>query len=235
MTIEEVMLELESYANESTKQIFLNHGAKEPLFGVKVGDMKKIVKKVKDNHELALQLFDTGNGDAMYLAGLVADKKKITKDILQDWVEKADWYMISEYTVPWIAVDSGLGLTMGMEWIKSSEESICSAGWATLSSLLTVDASETLTDDQLKSLLEVVRKNIGQSSNRVKYTMNGFLIAAGALSNDWASHAIKIADEIGDVKVNMGDTACKVPKAQVYIQKIIDKGRLGKKKKKARC
>ena len=47
MTFEEVMAELEAYGNEQTKKTFLNHGAAEPLFGVRVGDMKKILKHIK--------------------------------------------------------------------------------------------------------------------------------------------------------------------------------------------
>ena len=57
MTVKEVMAELEQYGNESTKKIFMKHGAKEPFFGVKVADMKKIVKKTKKNHELSLELY----------------------------------------------------------------------------------------------------------------------------------------------------------------------------------
>jgi len=77
------MTELEGYGNPSTKKIFLRHGAPEPIFGVKVQDLKKIVKKVKKDHKLSLELFDTKNGDAMYLAGLIADEKKITKTQLK--------------------------------------------------------------------------------------------------------------------------------------------------------
>ncbi len=62
--------------SEQTKKVFMRHGAREPFFGVKVGDMKKIVKRVKKNHELSLALYDTGNGDAMYLAGLMPTKRK---------------------------------------------------------------------------------------------------------------------------------------------------------------
>ena len=71
MQFQEIMQQLEQFGNETTKRIYKNHGAKEPLFGVKVGGLKKIVKKVKKNHELSLQLYDTGNSDAMYLAGLI--------------------------------------------------------------------------------------------------------------------------------------------------------------------
>lgn len=72
MTKEEVLKELEVYGNAQTKKTYATHGAKEPYFGVKVQDLKKILKKTKKNHELSLELYATGNSDAMYLAGLMA-------------------------------------------------------------------------------------------------------------------------------------------------------------------
>ena len=73
MQLAEIMQQLEAWGSEQTKKTLMRHGAREPLFGVKVGDLKKIEKKVKKNHQLAMQLYDTGNADAMYLAGLIAD------------------------------------------------------------------------------------------------------------------------------------------------------------------
>jgi 3-methyladenine DNA glycosylase AlkD len=95
MTSQEILSELESYGSQSIKNVLIKHGAKEPFFGVKVGDLKGIQKKIKKNYELSLDLFATGNSDAMYLAGLIADDKKMTKTDLQNWVENAYWYMLS--------------------------------------------------------------------------------------------------------------------------------------------
>ena len=78
MTANEILIELESYGDSQTKNTLLKHGAREPFFGVKVQDLKKILKKTKKNHELSLDLYRTGNSDAMYLAGLMADEHKIT-------------------------------------------------------------------------------------------------------------------------------------------------------------
>src|SRR5438445_6227418 len=101
MTAKEVVEELKSLGNDATKKVLLKHGAKEPFFGVKVEDLKKIQKKVKVNHQLALALYETGISDAMYLAGLIADDALMTKKDLQRWADRASWHMISEYTVPW--------------------------------------------------------------------------------------------------------------------------------------
>jgi 3-methyladenine DNA glycosylase AlkD len=65
MTVDEIMQQLQQMGSEQTKKVFLRHGAREPFFGVKVEDLKKIQKKVKSDYQLSLQLFNTGNSDAM--------------------------------------------------------------------------------------------------------------------------------------------------------------------------
>jgi 3-methyladenine DNA glycosylase AlkD len=229
------MLELESYGNEQTKKVLVRHGAREPFFGVKVADLKKIVKKVKKDHELSLELYDTGNSDAMYLAGLIADESRISGDELRDWAKKAYWYMISDYTVAWVAAESPYGWELGLEWIESGEEFIASAGWSTLSSCLSLYPHEKVDREKVMELLEQIKKDIHRAPNRVRYSMNGFVIAAGSYVPDQTEKAKEIGQTLGKIEVDMGSTACKVPFAPEYIKKIEDQGKIGQKKKVARC
>lgn len=235
MTKEDVMTELKSYGNEQTKRIFSNHGAREPFYGVKVQDLKKIVKKIKKDYLLSLELYDTGNSDAMYLAGLIADENQMTKEDLQKWVKRAYWYMISDYTVPWIAAESKYGYELALEWIRSNEEFVASAGWATLSSLVSIKSDSELDISVLSKLLDRVEANIHSAQNRVRYSMNGFVIGVGTYVKDLTEKALKVGENIGKVHVDMGGTACKVPLSKDYIQKVINMDRVGKKRKIARC
>ena len=57
MTATDILKQLEEYGDESTKNTYSKHGAKEPFFGVKVADLKKILKQTKKNHELSLELY----------------------------------------------------------------------------------------------------------------------------------------------------------------------------------
>jgi len=233
MNAEAVLKELESYGDPRTKNTLMNHGAKEPLFGVKVADLKKILKKTKKNHELSLELFATGNSDAMYLAGLMADEKQITKKQLQTWVEQAYWYYLSEYAVPWVAAETPFGFELGLEWIKSEKEQIASAGWSTLSNYASIN--DTLDIEVYSSLLDEVEEKIPDAQNRVKYTMNGFVIAVGCFIPELTEKSKQIAKKIGKVDVFMGGTSCKVPFAPDYIKKVEERGSIGKKRKMARC
>jgi len=171
----------------------------------------------------------------MYLAGLIADEKQITKEQLQNWTEKAFWYMISEYTVPWITAEIRYGHELGMEWIESDEERFASAGWATLANLVSIKTNDDLDIKELDTLLDCISKTIKYAPNRVRYTMNGFVIAVGSYVPELTDKAIEIGKKIGKVDVEMGGTACKVPSSPEYIEKVKNMGRIGKKRKAARC
>src|SRR6187549_1483489 len=235
MTTEQIMKELEKKGSESIKKIFLNHGAKGPLFGVKVGDLKVIQKKVKKDHQLAMELFDTGNYDAMYLAGLIADESKMNKKDIQQWAEKSHNHGISEYTVAWVAAESEYGWELGMKWIESPKETIASSGWNTLSGVIAMKPDNELDITLIKKLLQRIVKEIHSAPNYVRYTMNGFVIGVGGYIKELTKDAIEAAKKIGDVYVDMGGTACKVPSAPDYIKKMEAKGTIGKKKKTVKC
>lgn len=235
MTVQEVMKELEAMATPSTKNTLVNHGAREPFFGVKIGDMKVLQKKIKKDYELSLGLYDTGNSDAMYFAGLIADEKQMTKADLHKWAKAAYWHMLSEYTVAWIAAESRFGYELALEWIESDKEQVAVAGWSTLGNLALIKPDTELDLKAYEKLINRVAKEIHKAPNRVRSVMNSFLICVGSGIVPLSEKAIAAANKIGAVHVDVGGTACKTPDAASYIQKVIDAGRLGKKKKMARC
>jgi hypothetical protein len=221
--------------SEQTRKVFAKHGAPQEMFGVKVGDLKPIAKKLKGEHALALELYATGNSDAMYLAGLVADGARMSKKELESWVKSASWQMISEYTVPWVASESKYGRELALKWIDSNKEHIASSGWATLSAIVAIRPDEELELKELQGLLNRVGREIHAAPGRVKYTMNNFVISVGGYVQPLVSNAKTVAKKIGPVEVDMGDTSCKVPLATDYIAKIESMNRVGKKRTTARC
>jgi 3-methyladenine DNA glycosylase AlkD len=235
MNAQQVIEELRPLGTESYRKILLNHGVKEPVFGVKIEDMKKIQKRVKKDHQLALALYDTGIYDAMYLAGLIADDPRMTRQDLQRWVEGASCSGLSEYTVPWVAAGSLHGRELALQWIEAADEGVASSGWATLSGLVALKDDAELDRAELEQLLERVERTIHRQPNRVRYVMNGFVIAVGSYVKALTEQALETAARIGKVSVDMGGTACKVPSAPDYIRKVQERGAIGKKRKTVKC
>ena len=143
--------------------------------------------------------------------------------------------MISDFTVPWVAAESKYGWKLGLEWIENKNELIASSGWNTLANIVALKPDDELDIKKLKSLLSRVEKEIHAAPNRVRYNMNTFVISIGAYVSALTADAVKTANKIGTVTVDMGGTACKVPAAADYIAKIKDRGSIGKKKKTVRC
>lgn len=234
MTAKAVVAELKKLANAQTKKTWMTHGAKEPCLGVRIGDMKKIQKRVKMDYQLALDLYDTGIADAMYLAGLIADDAKMTKKDLQNWIEGASWSAIAEYTAPWVASGSPHGRELALKWIESKDEATASAGWQTYSSMVAVKADADLDLAEIRSLLRRVAKSIHQQPNCVKYVMNSFVIAVGCHVKPLHKLAVDTANGIGTVAIELVGE-CKTPFAPDYIKKFEARSAIGKKRKSPKC
>jgi len=235
MTAAQIVAELKPLGRDSYKKILLSHGVKEPLFGVKIEDLKKIQKRIKKDYHLALDLYGTGIYDARYLAGLIADDARMSREDLQNWVEKANCPALTQFTVPWVAAGSHHGRELALEWIESKTEGIAAAGWSTLGSLVTIRDDADLDAAELKRLLERIEKSIHRQPDRVRHAMNCFIISLGCYVKGLTDLASKVGKRIGPVTVDMGGTACKVTYPPEYIEKVRKRGTIGKKRKTVKC
>lgn len=235
MNAKSLLDELKSSGRESYKKVLLNHGVREPCFGVAISELKKFQRRIKRDYQLALDLYATGNYDAMYLAGLIADDARMTRADLQHWLDTATHAPLRGSTVPWVAAGSPHGHALALEWIESSKADVAAAGWATLSSLVSIKPDTELDLSALKRLLARAQRTIHRQPDVVRYQMNGFVIAVGTFVTPLADVAAQTAERIGPVTANLGDNACQVPFAPDYLRKVREKGVAGKKRKSAKC
>ncbi|MBC8065029.1 MAG: DNA alkylation repair protein [Chlorobia bacterium] len=235
MKLNEVMAALEAKGSESIKRLLMKHGAKEPFFGVKIGDMKPIAKKLKGEQALALELFATGNGDAQYLAGVIADGRQMTAGQLQTWADTATWAMSSMTAVPWVASEHPEGFNLAIKWIESKNEEVARAGWNTLSALAATIPDADLPVARFGKLLDRMAREMPKATEGVRYAMNNFIISCGTYIAPLGARAIATARKLGKVEIDMGDTDCKVPDAESYIIKSRRGAAVAPKRKTVRC
>ena len=231
------MSELKKKGTEQNRKIYARHGmAADRLYGVSVADLKVIAKTIKGQQALACELYESGVMDAMYLAGMVADGAQLSTDRLTKWARSAGGLqMISEYTIPWLTVDHPKAREIALEWMDSKDPYIAASGWCTYAGLLSVRSDDSLDLKEVERLMARVVKEIGTAPNRIKYNMNSFVIAVGCYVNPLSKQAKAVAKQLGQVKVDMGETECKVPLATAYIEKVEKAGKVGKKRKTLRC
>ncbi len=231
----EVMKELSRHGSETVRKTLRRHGASEHILGVKIADLKVIAKEIKGNQDLAMELYRTGIGDAQYLAGLVADGRVMSRKELESWAAVADWHMISGYTVPWVASESSYARSLAMKWIRSRKETLKVSGWSTYAGIVTTQEDDELDLDEIRSLLQRVETDISKVPNRVRYCMNAFVIAVGSYVKPLSKTAKATAKRLGKVKSDKAETACEIPVALDYIEKIEKRGSAFKKRRTIRC
>lgn len=234
MTAAAILEEIRPLGRESYRSVLLNHHAGEPIYGVKIEELKKIVKRIRRDYQLALDLYDTGVYDARYLAGLIADDARMTPRDLQHWVDGA-CLPLAGSIVAAVAAGSPHAVEMAQRWMASDRETTAVAGWATVSALVSVVPDSGLDIPWLQSLLAKVPAEIHQAPNKVRYQMNSYVIAAGSFVKELTGPALAAARSMGAVTVDMGRTACQVPDAASYIYKVEARGTIGKKRKSAKC
>ncbi|MBD8500435.1 DNA alkylation repair protein [Paenibacillus arenosi] len=235
MNFETVMQELEALGKERTKKIYMSSGAHEPLFGVATGHMKPIAKKIKINQELAEQLYVTGNYDAMYFAGVIADPKAMMKADFDRWMDTAYFYMLSDYVVAVTLAEADIAQEVADDWITSDEELKMSAGWSCYCWLLGNRKDHEFSESKIANMLETVKNTIHDAPDRTKYSMNNFLFTVATSYTPLHDLAVETGKAVGPVEVQTDKAKSKFINASDNIQKAVDKGQVGFKRKHVRC
>lgn len=220
MELAEVMRELEALGTERTRKSYLSRGAREPLFGVATGAMKPLAKQTGIDQALADALWDTGNYDAMYFAGMIADVGAMTEADFERWISGAYSPMVAEHIVSVTLAESDLAQAVANRWIRSGDEIRASAGWACYEWLLGWRPDEYFERDTVSELLELAAATIDNAPPAVQRIIRDFVVAVGVSYRPLHEEALKTAEAIG---------------AAGPIRTAAEKGRVGFKRRAVRC
>ena len=235
MNATEVMNELEALGTNYSKKRYISNGAQEPVFVTATGKMKLMSKEIGTDQELAEDLYATGNYDAMYFAGVIADANKMTEEDYERWMDEAYFFMLSDYVVAVTLSESEIAEKVADKWIKSDDELRRSAGWSTYCWLLGSRKVEEFSTEKLSEMLDDVKENIHKAPARAKDAMNNFVYTVSTSYVPLHEEALDVAGAIGEVEIQRKNKKPKVLNAYENIQKQIEKDRIGFKREYVRC
>lgn len=218
MNLKEVMSALKNYGTEQNRKIYKKHGVKTELYGVSFANLSILKKKIKVEHELAQELWTTNNMDARTLAIMIADPNRLTSKEIDNWIKEVDYHLLADMIAGLVSKTSFAKKIYG-KWIQSKKEYYKQAGYTIISYLL--KDTDSMTVSECKSILKSIEKEIHQSPNRAKHSMNMTLIAIGIYKTELTDIAKKTAEKIGKIEVDHGETSCKTPDAIQYIEKAL--------------
>lgn len=215
MNVNDAMQQLEALGSEQTRKAWCRHGAAEPMFGVKFGDLAKLQKRIKMDPALASDLWRTGNHDARLLACMVADPVAITEKELKGWASEVKDSATAEALAAF-ASRTPMAAKIREAWLADSK--LQRAGW----SLVGHCAKDGAALDEASALeyLRRIEAGIHRAENWTRRTMMYVAIGIGGRSPTLRKAAEAAIRRIGPVAFDPGDTACEFPDALPYIAKI---------------
>lgn len=216
MKLQIALQELEAAGKPQYRQIYARHGAREPMYGVLFSALTAMQKRIKKDHALALELWDTGNYDARNLASLIADPAAFTPEQANAWIADSYNYGLAGQ-VAGLVLQTPYALEKAQAWIETDAEYTERAGWLILAGL--AERSD-LPDAIFEPYLDLIASAIHTRKNRVRDAMNTALINFG-LRPSLHERALAAAAHIGKVEVDHGKTGCITPDAAAYIHKTL--------------
>ncbi len=216
-TYDEAMAALEAAGTEQTRKTYLRHGASEPLFGVKFGDLRPLARRIGTDHALAEQLWASGNADARLLACMVADPAAVTEDELDAWLEDIDTYFLVDVFVAEIASRTPGRVARAERWIASDRDRTAQAGWDLMNYVALSD--EEVADDYFEDQLALIAQRIEGYGNWTRRSASNTITGIGLRNDELEAAARKTAASMGTVEFDPGQTACVMPDPIEYLEK----------------
>lgn len=217
-TLDSVLGELQKLGKPNTAKIYARHGVSEKSVGLAYADLKQLVKRLGTQHDLAQQLWQSGIHDARILATKISDPARVSAKQLEGWLSDASNHIVTA-AIAGLAAKGQAAVDLAKRWIQSAQEWRSAAGWSVLTEAA---LSGKLGDEDAEHLLEHIRERIHDAANRTRYAMNNTLIAIGGANERLRPLALKVAEAIGEVEVDHGETGCKTPDAKSYIRKMVE-------------
>lgn len=216
MNLTDVVSELQSLGTNQNCKVYARHGVQGPMFGVSFGNIGKLKRRIGRDHDLAMALWATEIHDARVLATMVADPEQLSAEQVDAWMRDVDNYILADAFAK-LVVETRWCQSRARSWSRLKGEWPSTIGWNLVA--LSASGDDRLTDAFLAERLKDISEHIHAAPNRTRYSMNRALIAIGRRNFEWRKRAVDVADAVGEVQVDHGETGCKTPDARAELRK----------------
>lgn len=217
MTLKETLAQLESLGDEKMQVYNAKNGAGENQFGVKLGDIRKLARKIKTNHTLALELWESGNSDAQHLATLLFETKKLSIEDIDRMVRSVAYSRVADWFIDYVVKQFPEKDLLRQAWMTDSDRWAARAGWS-LTAECVAKRPESL---HLPILLDRLEKEMADAHADVQWTMNATLANIGIHSPKLRKRAIAIGEKLGVYRDYPVSKGCTSPFAPIWIDYMV--------------
>lgn len=213
------LAELESLGHEKVRKQNRKQGAGDNQFGVKHGDIRKVAAKIKTNHKLALELWETDNIDAQLLAILLLKPEELSRDQIDQMVRSITFAQVADWMNSYVVKLHPDKEALRETWMEDADPWAARAGWSLTSGRIN-KSPEGL---DLPALLKRIESEMGSAVPEVQWTMNFCLAGIGINFPKHRKRALAIGEKLGVYRDYPCSKGCTSPFAPIWINEMVSR------------
>ena len=213
-TLAEVMAELAALEDPRVREVNEKRGDDH---GVNLGQLRAVAKRLKTQHQLAKELWATGETVARLLALLICRPKAFERDELDAMLREARKPKVHDWLVNYVVKKSAHAEDLRVAWFADTDPVVASAGWA-LTSERVVRKPVGL---DLPVLLDMIEAEMQGAPDRLQWAMNHCLAQIGIEHPEYRARAIDIGERLEVLKDYPTPSNCTSPFAPIWISEMV--------------
>ncbi|WP_127143234.1 DNA alkylation repair protein [Pelagibacterium montanilacus] len=216
-TVDTVLAKLEALGAEPVRARYQRNGAGENVFGVRLGDIRKVHKAVKGDTALAQALWRTGNLEARLLATLMVKPQDLTVAELERMEREIAFVQVADWFNAYVLKAHPEKEAVRERWMADENLWVARAGWS-----LTAERIDNNPDGlDIAGLLDRIEAEMGAAAPEVQWTMNFCLAGIGINFPVHRERAMAIGEAIGAFRDYPVSKGCTSPFAPLWIEEIV--------------
>ena len=198
MQYNEIIQKIKSLANPENVAGMARFGINvTSAYGISVYTLRKMAKEIGKDHELALELWESGIHEARLLACLIDRPDMVTGEQMENWVQDFDSWDVCDVCCGHLFDRTALAYQKAREWSERREEFVKRAGFALMAALSVHDKKAS--DEAMSEFLPIIKREATDERNFVKKAVNWALRQIGKRNLKLNEMAIKTAGEIKQI------------------------------------
>jgi len=150
--------EFASYGNLKLKSNLKRFGINiEKSYGVSIKDLRKIAKGIGKDHDLAIELWDSGIREAKILASMIDDPELVTSEQMEKWINDFDSWDICDECCTNLFAKTRFAYEKAIIWSKSDKEFVKRAGFVLIANIAIHE--KDINKDELEAFINEIKAN----------------------------------------------------------------------------
>ena len=216
-TLHDALEALRALGTEKMRAYNAKNGAGDDQFGVSLGEIRGLAKRIRTDHALALALWDTGNVDAQFLSTLLVRPTQLSAEAMDRMVRSISFVRVADWLGAYVIDKHPDKEALRRAWMTSDDRWAARAGWG----LTAARAAKDPDGLDLPALLDRIEAEMLGADPVVQWTMNTTLGEIGIHHPALRDRAVAIGERLGVYRDWPVSKGCIPPFVPIWVEAMV--------------